>query len=61
MLNARGGFFRRRPKPDIRACAAHALGRIGTDDAISALRRAERDTDVRVRSAINRALRGGGA
>ncbi|HUO52606.1 MAG TPA: HEAT repeat domain-containing protein [Gemmatimonadaceae bacterium] len=61
MLNSRGGLFRRRLNPDLRACAAHALGRIGNDAALAALRRAEGDTDVRVRSAINRALRGGGA
>lgn len=60
LLNAKS-LFRRRPNPDIRACAAHALGRIGTEDALVALRRAEKDTDVRVRSAINRALRGGPA
>ena len=60
LLNKKS-FFRRRPNPEIRACAAHALGRIGTEDALVALRRAEKDTDVRVRSAINRALRGGPA
>ena len=61
LLNSKGGFFRRRVSPDIRACAAHALGRINTEEALIALRRAEKDTDVRVRSAINRALRGGPA
>lgn len=59
ILNGRT-FFRRRMGSDIRACAAHALGRIGTDDALSALQRAEKDKDVRVRSAINKALRGAG-
>jgi HEAT repeat protein len=59
LLNSGGGFLRRRVSPDIRACAAHALGRIGNDAALIALRRAEKDKDVRVRSAINRALRGG--
>lgn len=60
LLNSKS-LFRRRPNADIRACAAHALGRIGTEDALVALRKAEKDTDVRVRSAINRALRGGPA
>jgi HEAT repeat protein len=59
LLNDKG-FFKRRPNPDTRACAAHALGRIGTEPALAALRLAEKDKDVRVRSAINRALRGGG-
>lgn len=59
LLNAKGGLFRKRVSPDMRACAAHALGRIGTDAALTSLRKAEKDTDVRVRSAINRALRGG--
>lgn len=59
ILNGRR-LFRRRPSSDIRACAAHALGRIGTDEALSALQRAERDKDVRVRSAINKALRTAG-
>lgn len=34
-----------------------ALGRIGSDSAFEALRRAAGDKDPRVRSAINRALR----
>jgi HEAT repeat protein len=58
LLNGKS-FFKRRPSPDIRACAAFALGRIGTEAALTELRRAEKDKDVRVRSAINKALRGG--
>ncbi len=60
LLNGRS-FFKRRPSPDIRACAAFALGRIGTENALAELRKAEKDKDVRVRSAINKALRGGAA
>jgi HEAT repeat protein len=59
ILNGRT-FLRRRMPSDVRACAAHALGKIGTDAALSALQRAEKDKDVRVRSAINKALRGAG-
>ncbi len=58
LLNGKS-FFKRRVSPDIRACAAFALGRIGTEAALTELRRAEKDKDVRVRSAINKALRGG--
>jgi HEAT repeat protein len=58
LLNSRGFLFRRRPDPEIRACAAMALGKIRTPAAVEALRRAASDKDVRVRSAINRALRG---
>lgn len=58
LLNGRG-LFARRATAEVRACAAMALGRIGSERAIAALRRASGDKDVRVRSAINRALRGG--
>lgn len=61
LLNARGSLLRRKVEPDIRACAAMALGRIGSDSAFEALRRAAGDKDPRVRSAINRALREGDA
>ena len=61
LLNGRTALLRLRVDPDIRACAAMALGRIGTPDAEAALRRAADDKDVRVRAAINRVLRGGAA
>ncbi len=57
LLTSRG-FFGRREDPEIRACAATALGRIGTSTALAALRGAADDKDVLVRNAINRALRG---
>lgn len=59
VLNGRSALLRLRVDPELRACAAMALGRIGTDKAFEVLRKAADDKDVRVRSAINRALRGG--
>ncbi|HEX5437463.1 MAG TPA: HEAT repeat domain-containing protein [Gemmatimonadaceae bacterium] len=59
LLNAKG-LFGRRADPETRACAAMALGRIGTRDAMATLERAASDKDVLVRNAINKALRGGG-
>lgn len=58
MLNAKG-FLGRREDPEIRACAAFALGRIGTPRATETLRKAAAEKDVIVRSAVTRALRGG--
>ena len=59
LLNGRSALLRLRVDPDLRACAAMALGRIGSDKAFEVLRKAADDKDVRVRSAINKALRGG--
>jgi len=56
LLNRRS-FWGRRASPELRACAARALGIIGTTDALESLRRATRDRDPMVRSAINRAMR----
>ncbi|MEP7086457.1 MAG: HEAT repeat domain-containing protein [Gemmatimonadota bacterium] len=56
LLNRRS-FWGRRAGPELRACAARALGIIGTADALESLRRATRDRDPMVRSAINRAMR----
>jgi hypothetical protein len=56
LLNLRS-FWGRRATPELRACAARALGIIGTPDALAALRSATRDRDPMVRSAINRAMR----
>jgi HEAT repeat protein len=58
LLNSRG-FFVRKADPETRACAAMGLGRIGSSDATDALRRASKEKDIMVRSAINKALRGG--
>lgn len=59
LLNGKG-IFGRREEPEVRACAARALGRVGTGGAIEALRRAAADKELLVRNAVNRALRGGG-
>lgn len=60
LLN-RKGFFTKAGDAEVRACAARALGRVGTSAALDALRRASSDKDVLVRSAVARALRGGSA
>lgn len=60
ILNGKG-FLGRREDPEVRACAAMALGRVGSDAAQQALRRATSEKDVVVRNAVNKALRGGGA
>ena len=60
LLNAKGGFFSRKEDPEIRACAAIALGRVGTQRAQEALQKGLAEKNVVVRGAVNRALRGGG-
>jgi hypothetical protein len=60
ILNARG-FLGRREDSEARACAAMALGRVGTDPATESLRRASNEKDIVVRNAVNKALRGGTA
>jgi hypothetical protein len=57
LLNGRG-FLGRKESGEIRACAALGLGKMGTPDAMNALRRAKEETDPVVRTAVNRALRG---
>jgi HEAT repeat protein len=46
-----------RHDPEVRACAALALGRIATPAAFTALRRADGDANPVVRSAVTKALR----
>lgn len=58
ILNGKG-FLGRREDPETRACAAIALGRVGSSKAIDALRKASSEKDVIVRNAVTRALRGG--
>lgn len=58
VLNGKG-FLGYREEPELRACAALALGRISTANATTALRKASAEKDIVVRSAVNRALRGG--
>ncbi len=59
ILNAKGGLFARKEDPELRACAAVALGRVGTAAARESLQRADGDKDAIVRSAVSRALKGG--
>lgn len=60
MLNGKS-LFGRREDPELRACAAVALGRVNSPRAQDVLRRATSEKDVIVRNAVNRALRGGPA
>ena len=60
LLSGKGGSGRRRVTRDIRACAALALGKIGTPGAREALEKALRDRDPVVRSAAGKALRAAG-
>lgn len=57
MLNKKG-LFGKRGDTEVRACAAMALGRVGTDAAFAALRRSGSDKDILVRNAVSKALRG---
>ncbi len=60
MLLSAGGFLKRREDPETRACAAMALGKIGTPEARAVLEQAMKDKDALVRNAVNNALREGG-
>ena len=60
ILNGKG-FLGRREDPELRACAAMALGRIGSQAAVNALRQAQGEKDVVVRNSVNRALKAGAA
>jgi HEAT repeat protein len=60
LLNGKG-FLGRREPPEIRACAAMALGVIGSPPARAALEKAREDDDAVVRNAVGKALRGGDA
>ncbi len=57
VLNGKG-FLGRREDPEIRACAAIALGRVGSVKAAESLRKASAEKDIVVRNAVTRALRG---
>lgn len=59
ILNGKG-MLGRRDDADTRAAAAIALGRVGTDAARESLQRAAGEKDAVVRTAVARALRGGG-
>lgn len=55
------GFMGKRDDSEIRACAAMALGKIGSAKALESLGRAANEKDVIVRNSVSRAIRGGGA
>jgi hypothetical protein len=57
ILNTRR-ILGRREDGELRACAAMALGKIGSDIAMNALQKALADRDVVVRNAVSRAVRG---
>jgi len=54
-LQSRG--FMRREDPETRACAAMALGKIGTPEAVDVLERSSEDKEPVVRNAVHKALR----
>lgn len=56
-----GGFLKKKEDPEVRACAAMALGKVGTAEAQDVLRKIAKDKDPLVRNAANRALREAGA
>jgi hypothetical protein len=60
LLNAKG-FMGKKDDPEIRACAAMALGKIGSKKAMEALNKATSEKDVIVRNAVSRAIRGSAA
>ncbi len=60
MLNGRS-LLGPRETPEIRACAARALGLVGTESAYASLRKASSSNDAVVRNEVARALRAGGA
>jgi len=54
-----GGLFKKKADSETRACAAMALGKIGTPEARAVLESAIQDKDPLVRNAVGRALRVG--
>lgn len=60
MLSA-GGLFKRKEPVDVRAAAALALGRLRSPEARAILEKYKEDKELVVRTAVNRALREGGA
>lgn len=51
------GFMGKRDDSEIRACAAMALGKIGSQKAMDSLNRAASEKDIIVRNAVSRAIR----
>lgn len=54
----RRGLLRRKKNPEVRMCAALALGRIGTSEARAVLKQVGADRDRQVRNAVTAALKG---
>jgi HEAT repeat protein len=59
LLNSKG-FMGKRDDSEIRACAAMALGKIGSTKAMESLNKASGEKDVIVRNAVSRAIRSSG-
>ncbi|MFL5464943.1 MAG: HEAT repeat domain-containing protein [Gemmatimonadaceae bacterium] len=60
LLNSKG-FMGKKDDPEIRACAAMALGKINSPKAADSLNRAAGAKDVIVRNAVSKAIRGASA
>ena len=58
VLHAKGFMGGKRDDSEFRACAAIALGKIGSTKALESLNRAASEKDVIVRNAVSRAIRG---
>ncbi|MEO8634077.1 MAG: HEAT repeat domain-containing protein [Gemmatimonadales bacterium] len=52
-----GGLFKRKETPEVRACAALAIGRLKTPESREVLQRYKDDKELVVRTAVSRALR----
>ncbi len=55
-----GGLFKRKEPPDVRACAALAIGRLKSPEAREILQKHKDDKELVVRNAVSRALREAG-
>ncbi|MDQ6718598.1 MAG: HEAT repeat domain-containing protein [Gemmatimonadota bacterium] len=53
------GFMAKKEDIEMRACAAMALGKIGSQRALDSLNKASGDKEIIVRNAVTRAIRGG--
>jgi HEAT repeat protein len=58
VLHAKGFMGGKRDDSEFRACAAMALGKIGSTKAMEVLNKAASEKDVIVRNAVSRAIRG---
>jgi hypothetical protein len=61
VMLAPGGFFKRKESSEVRACAALAIGRLKTPEAIELLQKYRDDKELVVRNAVSRAIREAGA